>query len=90
MQNIQKAIASWLPNEKIMTLSRHNDGVAVLRRAGSQKQRYVKHRNMRPYILAEVIDYTADVEVNIVTEHVSQALICTSNTSDGYLVLIQV
>jgi hypothetical protein len=64
-----------LPDEKIMTLGQCSDGLAVLRRAGSQKQRHIKHRNIRPYILAEAIDYTPDVEVIVNTEHVSQTLI---------------
>jgi hypothetical protein len=60
-----------LPDEKIMILSRSSDGLAILRRAGSQKQRSIKHRNMRPHILAEVADYTPDIEVIVNTEHVS-------------------
>jgi hypothetical protein len=62
-QNLQKAISYWLPDEKIMILSRSVDGLAILRRTGSQKQRAVKHRDMRPHLLAEIADYTPDAEV---------------------------
>jgi hypothetical protein len=64
-----------LPDERIMTLSQVSDGLAILRRAGSQKQHYVKHRSIRPHMLAEVVEYTPDVEVIVNTENVSQALI---------------
>jgi hypothetical protein len=62
-QNLQKAISCWLPDEKVMILSRSTDGLAILRRTGSQKQRSVKHRDIRPHLLAEVADYTPDAEV---------------------------
>jgi hypothetical protein len=62
-QNLQKAISCWLPDEKIMILSRSADGLAILRRTGSQKQRSIKHRDIRPHLLAEVADYTPDAEV---------------------------
>jgi hypothetical protein len=71
MQNLQKVISYWLPDQKVMNLSRYNDGLAVLRRAGSQKQRYIKYRSMRPYILAEVLEYIPDDQVIVNTEHVS-------------------
>lgn len=54
-----------------MMLTRCNDGVAVLRRIGSQKQRFIQYRNMRPHILAEVVEYVPDVQVSVNTEHVS-------------------
>jgi hypothetical protein len=64
-------VSHWLPDEKIMMLTRCNDGVAVLRRIGSQKQRFIQYRNMRPHILAEVVEYVPDVQVSVNTEHVS-------------------
>jgi hypothetical protein len=64
-------ISYWLPDEKIMMLGRINDGVAVLRRIGSQKQRDVKYRNKRPYMLAEAVRYIPDAQVIVNTEHVS-------------------
>jgi hypothetical protein len=71
MQNLQKVISVWLPDEKIITLSRFNDGLAVLRRAGSQKQRHITYRSMRPHILAEVMRYIPDVQVIVNPEHIS-------------------
>lgn len=62
-QNLQKALSCWLPDEKIMTLSRSTDGLAILRRTGSQKQRSVNHRDVRPHLFAEIADYTPDAEV---------------------------
>jgi hypothetical protein len=56
-------MSRWLPDEKIVVLSRSTDGLAILRRAGSQKQRSVKHRSMRPHLLAEIAEYMPDAEV---------------------------
>jgi hypothetical protein len=52
-----------LPNEKIVILSHSTDGLALLRRAGSQKQRSIKHGSMRPHLLAEMAAYKPDAEV---------------------------
>lgn len=71
MHNLQKVISRWLPDEKIMILSRFGDGLPVLRRAGSQKQRYIKYRDMRPHMLGEAVEYIPDVQVTVNTEHVS-------------------
>jgi hypothetical protein len=62
-QNLQKAISHWLPDEKVVVLSQSTDGLAILRRAGSQKQRSVKHSSVRPHLLAEVLAYKPDEEV---------------------------
>jgi len=62
-QNLQKAISHWLPDEKIVVLSQSTDGLAILRRAGSQRQRSVKHSSMRPHLLAEMAAYMPDDEV---------------------------
>ncbi|KAJ4450047.1 hypothetical protein ANN_01454 [Periplaneta americana] len=70
-QNLQKAISRWLPDEKILTLSRSYDGLTILRRAGSQKQRVVVHRDKRPHLVAEVADYTPDSEGSLGTLKVS-------------------
>jgi pre-rRNA-processing protein TSR1 len=71
MQHLQRVISYWLPDEKIMILSRVGDGLPILRRAGSQKQRDVKYRNTRPYMLAEVAEFIPHVQVNVNTEHVN-------------------
>lgn len=71
MRHLQKVVSSWLPDEKIMILTRFGDGLPILRRAGSQKQHDIKYRNMRPYILAESVQYSPDNEVTVNTEHVS-------------------
>ncbi|KDR22360.1 pre-rRNA-processing protein TSR1 homolog [Zootermopsis nevadensis] len=66
-QNLQKALSCWLPDEKIMTLSQSTDGLAILRRTGSQKQRSVNHRDVRPHLFAEIADYTPDAEGSLGT-----------------------
>ncbi|KAJ8680319.1 hypothetical protein QAD02_016106 [Eretmocerus hayati] len=60
--HVQKAIFKWIPEEKIMTLDKSLDGLNVLRRAGSQKQRSVYYRNRRSYLLAENVKFNLDRE----------------------------
>ncbi|CAH2236184.1 pre-rRNA-processing protein TSR1 homolog [Pararge aegeria] len=61
-QNVQKLISKWLPEEKIMQLDKSSDGLNVLRRIGNQKQNVIHHREKRPYMLAEEVDYIPDAE----------------------------
>lgn len=56
-QNVQKLISKWLPEEKVMQLDKSSDGLNVLRRIGNQKRNILHHREKRPYMLAENIEY---------------------------------
>lgn len=61
-QNVQKLISKWLPEEKIMQLDKSSDGLNLLRRIGSQKRNVIHHREKRPYMLAEDVEYIPDAE----------------------------
>jgi len=54
---VQHAISKWLPEEKIFELDTATDCLNILRRAGSQKQRSVFYRNIRPHLLGEAIAF---------------------------------
>ncbi|GAB1859733.1 Pre-rRNA-processing protein TSR1 homolog [Camponotus japonicus] len=56
-QSVQRAISKWLPDEKVLELDTVDDCLNMLRRAGSQKQRNVFYKNIRPYLLAEEISF---------------------------------
>ncbi|XP_072758198.1 pre-rRNA-processing protein TSR1 homolog [Anoplolepis gracilipes] len=56
-QSVQRAISKWLPDEKVLELDTINDCLNMLRRVGSQKQRNVFYKNIRPYLLAEEISF---------------------------------
>ncbi|KAJ9601640.1 hypothetical protein L9F63_000173, partial [Diploptera punctata] len=62
-QHLQKTVSRWLPEEKVFSLSRATDGLTMLRHIGSQKQRAVIHRDKRPHLLAETLDFVPDVEL---------------------------
>lgn len=61
-QNVQKLISKWLPEEKIMQLDKSSDGLNLLRRIGNQKRNVIHHREKRPYLLAEEVQYVPDTE----------------------------
>ncbi|XP_072940361.1 pre-rRNA-processing protein TSR1 homolog [Epargyreus clarus] len=61
-QNVQKLISKWLPEEKVMQLDKSCDGLNVLRRIGNQKRNIIHHREKRPYMLAEEVEYVPDAE----------------------------
>ncbi|EFN66374.1 Pre-rRNA-processing protein TSR1-like protein [Camponotus floridanus] len=56
-QSVQRVISKWLPDEKVLELDTVDDCLNMLRRAGSQKQRNVFYKNIRPYLLAEEISF---------------------------------
>ncbi|RZF40768.1 hypothetical protein LSTR_LSTR011285 [Laodelphax striatellus] len=57
---IQKAVNSWLPDEKISVLEKPGDALNLFRRIGNQKQRSVQHRDRHPYVLAEAVQFVPD------------------------------
>lgn len=61
-QTVQKLISKWLPSEKIMQLDKNSDGLNVLRRIGNQKRNVIHHREKRPHMLAEDVEYIPDEE----------------------------
>lgn len=61
-QNVQKLVSKWLPEEKIMQLDKSSDGLNLLRRIGNQKRNVIHHREKRPYLLAEEVQYVPDME----------------------------
>lgn len=54
---MQRAISKWLPDEKVLELDTVDDCLNILRRVGSQKQRNVFYKNIRPHLLAEEISF---------------------------------
>lgn len=61
-QNVQKLISKWLPEEKVMQLDKSSDGLNLLRRIGNQKRNILHHREKRPYMLAEEVEYVPNSE----------------------------
>ncbi|KAM3961637.1 tsr1 ribosome assembly factor [Aphomia sociella] len=61
-QNVQKLVSKWLPEEKVMQLDKSSDGLNLLRRIGNQKRNIIHHREKRPYLLAEEVQYVPDTE----------------------------
>lgn len=70
-QNVQKLISKWLPEEKVMQLDKSSDGLNLLRRIGNQKRNILHHREKRPYLLAEEVEYVPDAEGELGTLKVS-------------------
>ncbi|CAK1552832.1 unnamed protein product [Leptosia nina] len=63
-QIVQKLVSKWLPDEKVMQLDKSSDGLNLLRRIGNQKRNVIHHREKRPYMLAEEVEYVPDNEGN--------------------------
>lgn len=61
-QNVQKLISKWLPEEKVIQLDKSSDGLNLLRRIGNQKRNIIHHREKRPYMLAEEVEYIPDAD----------------------------
>ncbi|XP_024882748.1 pre-rRNA-processing protein TSR1 homolog [Temnothorax curvispinosus] len=59
-QSVQRAISKWIPEEKVLELDTAADCLNMLRRAGSQKQRSLFYKDIRPYLLAEKVSYECD------------------------------
>ncbi|XP_028025484.1 pre-rRNA-processing protein TSR1 homolog [Bombyx mandarina] len=70
-QNVQKLVSKWLPEEKVMQLDKKSDGLNLLRKIGNQKRNIIHHREKRPYMLAEEVEYVPDLEGNSGTLRVS-------------------
>ncbi|CAK1604524.1 unnamed protein product [Parnassius mnemosyne] len=70
-QNVQKLISKWLPEEKVLQLDKSSDGLNVLRKIGNQKRKIIHHREKRPYMLAEEVEYLPDTEGELGTLKVS-------------------
>ncbi|KAK6635555.1 hypothetical protein RUM44_000807 [Polyplax serrata] len=56
-QDMQKAISRWLPTEKIFQVEKEMDGLNLLRKIGNQKQKTICHRDRRPHLLGEQIEF---------------------------------
>lgn len=61
-QNVQKLISKWLPEEKVVQLDKSSDGLNLLRRIGNQKRNVLHHRERRPFMLTEDVEYVPDME----------------------------
>ncbi|KAF2880196.1 hypothetical protein ILUMI_25997 [Ignelater luminosus] len=59
-QNIQKLVAKWMPDEKILTLDKNVDAINLLRKIGNQKRKKVVYRDRRPHLYAENVEYIPD------------------------------
>lgn len=63
---MQRAISKWLPEEKVLELDTAADCLNVLWRAGSQKQRDLFYRDIRPHLLAEEVSFKCDEVCKII------------------------
>ncbi|CAG9771433.1 unnamed protein product [Ceutorhynchus assimilis] len=61
-QNVQKLVAQWLPDEKLMVLDKSADAINILRKIGDQKKKPVLYRDRRPYLYGEEVEYIPDKE----------------------------
>ncbi|XP_028046224.1 pre-rRNA-processing protein TSR1 homolog isoform X2 [Monomorium pharaonis] len=61
-QSVQRTISKWLPEDKVFELDTVADCLNVLRRAGSQKQKSLFYKDIRPYLLAEEISFECEKE----------------------------
>lgn len=59
--NIQKAISTVLPEEKVMTLDTNTDGLNLLRRIGGQKRKVLHNKSNRPHLLGEKYEYIPEM-----------------------------
>ncbi|KPJ18350.1 Pre-rRNA-processing protein TSR1-like [Papilio machaon] len=66
-QNVQKLISKWLPEEKVLQLDKSSDGLNVLRKIGNQKRKIIHHREKRPYMLTEEVEYVPDSDGDLGT-----------------------
>ncbi|XP_307850.5 pre-rRNA-processing protein TSR1 homolog [Anopheles gambiae] len=55
--NIQKAVSTVLPDEKVMQLDKLTDALNLLRRIGGQKRKVTHNRCNRPHMLGERVEY---------------------------------
>lgn len=66
-QNIQKLMAKWLPEEKIMGLDKSVDAFNLLRKIGNQKKKPVSCRDRRAHLYAEHVEAVPESEGCLVT-----------------------
>lgn len=59
--DVQKAIASVLPDEKIMTLDSKTDGLNLLRRVGGQKRNILHNKANRPHLFGEQLEFVPEM-----------------------------
>ncbi|XP_058815486.1 pre-rRNA-processing protein TSR1 homolog [Topomyia yanbarensis] len=59
--NVQKAIATVLPDEKLMSLDTSTDGLNLLRRVGGQKRKILHNKANRPHLLGENVEYVSEI-----------------------------
>lgn len=57
---MQRAVSKWLPDEKVFELDTADDCLNMLRRVGSQKQRNIFYKSIRPHLLAEEISFESN------------------------------
>lgn len=74
-QSVQRAISKLLPEEKVFELDTTADCLNMLRRAGSQKQKSLFYKDIRPHLLAEEVSFESDRD----------SLDCGTVTISGYL-----
>ncbi|XP_020294541.1 pre-rRNA-processing protein TSR1 homolog [Pseudomyrmex gracilis] len=63
-QSVQHALLKWLPEEKVFELDTVNDCLNVLRRAGTQKQKPIFYRDIRPHLLADDIAFESNEDTS--------------------------
>uniref|UniRef100_A0A8D8BHS8 Pre-rRNA-processing protein TSR1 homolog n=1 Tax=Culex pipiens TaxID=7175 RepID=A0A8D8BHS8_CULPI len=59
--DVQKAITSVLPDEKIMTLDSKTDGLNLLRRVGGQKRKILHNKANRPHLFGEKLEFVPEM-----------------------------
>lgn len=84
-QNMQKIIAKWLPDEKLMVLDKNSDGLNILRRIGNQKRKSVLYRDRRPHLYAENVEFVTNNEGGLGTLKVTGYLRGTALSVNGLI-----
>ncbi|XP_058453529.1 pre-rRNA-processing protein TSR1 homolog [Malaya genurostris] len=59
--NVQKAIVTVLPDEKVMSLDTKTDGLNLLRRVGGQKRKILHNKANRPHLFGENVEYVSEM-----------------------------
>ena len=54
---MEREFSRFLPDDKLLPLKNESDGVLLLRKIGSQKQRSITQRDSRPHLIAESVKY---------------------------------
>lgn len=63
--DIQKRVAKYFPDEKLMLLDKTSDGLNMLRRIGGQKRNEVHNKNSRAHLYSEKTEFEGDSTLKV-------------------------